>query len=461
MKKTAHFFIVALLCLLSFAGGGIFLKYFHRNSNIIFQPDNTGVKLDSTNLPIVFISTFDKKISRNEYITGRMKIIDNGINWNYGDSIKYPNQYVDFEGYVAIRYRGNSSYGLSDKKGYSIRALDKPLKDGGHKVKTQLLGMKKGKKWELIACHIDKSMVRNALTYNLASQLDVVYPQTRFVEVVIDGVYYGVYELSEKLEGRRFGMEKLMSDDDIGDYLLQIDARDTIGAYRSNHWNFSYRYDYPQKDKLSPKQLDSINNWIVKMENALSSNYGGWENYIDVKSMIDYHLITELTHNPSSTNTSTFLAKFRDNNDGKAIFGLWDYDLAWGNFARKGSPTEWTVDNRAWWPNLMNNPKYMQLLRKTWASYRESIFSEENIYNNLDSLVNVLTLGGAEKRNSEAWATLWNSDWTGPKRSGAQKYLSSSYKEEIDYLREWILKRLNWMDEQLIISEYNNSEPAH
>ena len=97
-----------------------------------YQPDNKNVKLTSTNLPIVWIEVNGNIIDRDERITARMKIIHNGEGQlNYADTVAHPGQTIDYEGYVALRYRGSSSYSMSDKKPYSFRPLDKPLEEGG------------------------------------------------------------------------------------------------------------------------------------------------------------------------------------------------------------------------------------------------------------------------------------------------------------------------------------------
>ena len=128
-------------------------------------PNNPAVHIDSTNLPILLINTEGSRIAKDDYITARMVIIQNGNGANnYADTLKHPGQRVDYDGYIAIRYRGNSSFHESLKKPYAIRTLDKPLEMGGVKTKKKLLGMRKGKKWALLAPYSDRSMIRDALT---------------------------------------------------------------------------------------------------------------------------------------------------------------------------------------------------------------------------------------------------------------------------------------------------------
>ena len=126
--------LLLLLALLSVAGIA--------QADTNYPPDNKNVRLTSTNLPIVWMTVNGATIDRYERITARMKIIHNGNGQlNYADTIAHPGQKVNYEGYVALRYRGNSTFSSSDKKPYSFRPLDKPLEDGGSKKKVDILGM--------------------------------------------------------------------------------------------------------------------------------------------------------------------------------------------------------------------------------------------------------------------------------------------------------------------------------
>ena len=146
-----------------------------------YPPDRTDVVIDRTNLPIVWLEVDHAMILRDEYITARMKIIDNGAgNLNYGDTIAHPGQHIDYNGYIALRYRGNTSFSQSDKKPYSIRPLDKPLEEGGTKKKVKLLGMGKDNKWALLAPYSDKSMMRDLLAFEISRPWMDYTPQGRY-----------------------------------------------------------------------------------------------------------------------------------------------------------------------------------------------------------------------------------------------------------------------------------------
>ena len=91
--------------------------YAYARSSINYPPDNQNVRLTSTNLPIVWLEVNGKNIDKKERITARMKIIHNDDGkLNYADTVVHPGQTIDYEGYVALRYRGSSSFVMSYKK---------------------------------------------------------------------------------------------------------------------------------------------------------------------------------------------------------------------------------------------------------------------------------------------------------------------------------------------------------
>ena len=201
---------------------------------------NAQVKLSETNLPIVFIDVDGKMILREERITAKIKIIDNGTGkTNYADLAAHPDQKVDYEGYISLKYRGNSSFNSSDKKPYGFKTIAKPLEEGGKKVKVRLLGLGKDNDWVLLAPFADKSMIRDVLTFELGRPYLDWVPSSRHVEVVVDGKYYGIYILTERPgKGKnRLNLHDPGEDggDLTGDWRVEIDRDDEDHYYRSKY----------------------------------------------------------------------------------------------------------------------------------------------------------------------------------------------------------------------------------
>ncbi|MBQ1627009.1 MAG: CotH kinase family protein, partial [Prevotella sp.] len=191
---------------------------------------NANVKVEETNLPIVFINVGGKTILRNDYILAKMKIIHNGDGQkNHADTVAFPGQHIDYEGWIALKYRGNSSFDQSDKKPYAFRTLESNvLPDyGGGKKKVKILGMPKDNKWALIAPWCDETMFRDVLSFELARPWFDWVPRVQMCEVILDGTYYGVYVLSELVSKGKHRLNLSepgeVEGDLTGDYHVSVD----------------------------------------------------------------------------------------------------------------------------------------------------------------------------------------------------------------------------------------------
>mgnify|MGYP002986488076 CR=1 FL=1 len=270
---------------------------------------NAQVKLSETNLPIVFIDVDGKMILREERITAKIKIIDNGTGkTNYADLAAHPDQKVDYEGYISLKYRGNSSFNSSDKKPYGFKTIAKPLEEGGKKVKVSLLGLGKDNDWVLLAPFSDKTMIRDVLTFELGRPYLDWVPSSRHVEVVVDGKYYGIYILTERPgKGKnRLNLHDPGEDggDLTGDWRVEIDRDDEDHYYRSKYHPYGrygtvdntkyiiYQYDDPEYEDFADLPAGTekaIQKSIDDMEDCFAGdNYkdpvNGYRKYIDVTS---------------------------------------------------------------------------------------------------------------------------------------------------------------------------------
>lgn len=443
-----------------------------------FPPDNKNVKLTSTNLPIVWINVNGQTIDRYERITARMKIIYNGAGrLNYADTVAIPGQNIDYEGYVALRYRGSSSFSSSDKKPYSFRPLDKPLEEGGEKKKVNILGMGKDNNWAIIAPYADKSMMRDLLAYELARPWMEYSPQGRYCELFLDNIYYGVYIMMEVVSKGKHRLnlsDPGESGDEItGGYIMEVNRVENEVTYTSNYhpvsktgvpYNYRYinfQYKSPDYEDLTADQISYINGQIDKMEKSLWTymppKQGRYSEYLDVTNFIDYQIIQELSHNVDGYRLSGKFFKRRDSEDPRFKMVVWDMNLTFGNanYYDGWCTDNWIYENNDiinsaddphlvpfWWYKLNTDPNYVFALKARWAQCRRANMREDHIMALVDSLAHVLTVNNAESRNYRAWPRWGRYVWP-------NYYVAANFADEVAWLKQWIRDRLAWMDEQL------------
>ena len=443
-----------------------------------YRPDNWNVKLASTNLPIVWIDVDGNYIDRDERITARMKIIHNGDgNLNYADTVAHPGQKIDYEGYVALRYRGSSSFSMSDKKPYSFRPLDKPLEEGGEKKKVNILGMGKDNNWALLAPYADKSMLRDLLAFEVSRPWMEYTPKGRFCEMYLDGIYYGVYVLTEVVSKGKYRVnlpDPGESGDTItGGYIMEVNRTDGEVTHTSkyhpvsntgtsyNNQYIHFQYKSPDYEDMTADQVNYINQRIDQMERALwnyrPTGTPSYRNYLDMDNFVDYQIAMELGHNVDGYRLSGKFFKRRDSEDARFKMVVWDNNLSYGNadYYNAWRTDTWIYQNNNtlnsagdtqlipfWWYKLNTDPEYTQALKTRWAQYRRNNLREDRIMATVDSLANVLTSHGAEQRNSQAWPRWGQYVWP-------NYYIADNYADEIDWLKQWLHDRIAWMDQQL------------
>lgn len=440
-----------------------------------------GQTLDSSNLPILLIDTKGQEIPDEPKIIADLKIVDNG---NAGRN--KPTDKPAYAGKIGIEQRGSTSRQFFPKKPYGFELRDSTgLKD----ISVTLLGLPKEEDWVLNATYNDKTLLREALTYDLYRSFSPLYAtRHRFCEVMINGRYGGIYILQEKIkrDKNRVDIAKPEPKDSAGDaltggYILKVDK--TTGS-PSQRWTSPYpstanpkltipiQVEYPKFEDLTEPQFAYIKKYVTDFENTLkSSSYNdpveGYTRYIQVDSWVDYLIINEVSRNVDAYRLSTFFYKDRDSKGGKLTMGpIWDYNLAYGNadYCSGEKTTGWAFDFNGvcpndvfqmpfWWKRLLEDRDFAGRVRVRYQALRQNEMKTERINRYIDS--SAVLLQEARIRNFTRWPVIGQKLWP-------NFYVGSSYEEEVTYLKSWITRRLEWMDQQIIPfgAEVTATEPV-
>ena len=424
----------------------------------------------SSNLPIVVLNTNGGTIVDDPKIPVDMKIIYNGAGQrNYLTDTNY-----DYNGLIGIEYRGSSSQGMP-KKGYGFETWDAQHEDR----KVSLLGMPEESDWTLIANYSDKTLLRNALSYNLANKTGQYAPRTRFCELVIDGSYRGVYLMTEKIkrDSARVDISKLKAVDisgaDLtGGYIIKVDKTTGSGGAgwyssvpplnASGNQAIYFQYTYPKPDSIQPQQALYIRSFMDSFEMSLNSpdfqnEATGWRKYMDERSVIDFFLINEMSRNVDGYRISTFLHKEKITKGGKLKMGpVWDYDIAWQNadYCSGQNTTGWAYNFNSvcgndgslvpfWWSRFRQDSLFNKRLYCRYNELRSSFLHLDS----LNGLVDVMAaeLNEGQARNFVKWPILGTYVWPNPNP------IPANYAGEINKLKQWFSSRLTWMDSQINI----------
>lgn len=382
------------------------------------------VDFESSNLPIIVITTDKKPIGNSSKSLAQMKVIDNAKGRN-----KITDKTLAFQGNIGIKLRGESSL-MFEQKSFTIELWDEQSKS----LDAPLLDMPANDDWALIAAYNDISMMRNPIAYDLWTDMGHWGPRNRMVEVVIDGEYQGVYMLVETIKGskERLSLADIKSTHNsgrelTGGYILRIDATDSddltftsrISGISKSGGMFGgmggfgggmpgggnpivWTIRTPKKDNITEEQREYIENYIHQTEAAIqgpdfADPEKGYAKYISVSSFVDYLIHTELSLNADGMKRSTYFFKTREKEDGTGgklhAGSVWDYNLAFGNasFNNTDDITTWiheggqTLPTTFMFKRLMEDPVFVAKVKARYKELRKDVLSLEKIYAYIDS----------------------------------------------------------------------------
>jgi hypothetical protein len=429
-----------------------------------FTAESISQEFSSSNLPIVIINTNGKTIRNDVRIAADMGIIYNGSDArnNLSDT---PNNY---NGRINIELRGSSSL-MFPKKQYAFETQTAT----GENYNVSLLGMPEENDWILNGPYSDKSLIRNVLEFEIARKMGHYASRAALCELVLNNDYRGVYVLLEKIkrDDNRVDISRLepyetSGDDLTGGYIIKIDKwagevnegwTSKYPPYPGSNKKIFYQYHYPKPDNIVTEQKDYIKAFIDNFEyDMFTTDYSDPQNafpeYINLESFVDFFILNEIGRNVDGYRLSTFFYKHKESLGGKFVIGpVWDFNLAFGNadYYNGSSISGWQVDFKGygdgfqipfWWKSLLDSDRFLKLLNNRWFSLRQNLLQTENVHHLVDSLVSLLA--ESQERNFKRWPVLGKYVWP-------NNFVGTTYSQEIDYMKNWIDDRLQWMDQNL------------
>ncbi|MCL1854217.1 MAG: CotH kinase family protein [Clostridia bacterium] len=390
-----------------------------------------------------------------------------------------------------IRGRGHASFQY-DKKSYQIK-LEK---------KTSLGGMEKAKKWVLVGNPLDRSLLRNKITFDMARAAGLtVTSESEFVDLYMNGEYRGTYLLIEKVEigkGRvdirdlekateqANGVNKLDVYRRIGNnkykrnakkyYDIPVDPDDITGGYLIEYEGYNWRYSDAESaigtrrgaalTIKSPKytsaaQMAYISDLLQRFEDAINTEEGidpasgmHYTQLADLDSLVRRYLVEEISKNYDGNSSSQYFYKPADSQSNLLYGGpAWDYDSSYGSYAtRKGAavlkPAGFYVNASSqwqhWWPALYRQPDFAEAS----ASIYRQVFAPllDELLGRADP-VHLRSLEQLE-RHIAASATMnftrWPIDYV---KNSAGIKLATTHAGNVDILADFIAQRKQFLDE--------------
>ena len=373
--------IALLLLVICIACSGLEMKA--DTSSMVAVGDTMIVLRDiiSKGLPVLYIQTVDgeeptcdyvsappgcmgKTITNATKVPGRMIIYQN---IDEIDSVLYDSgDYVNDVSGMTIRIRGNTS-AYATKKPYKIKLQKKQdLLFRGDEATY------KDKDWLLLK--YDYLLARAGFKVN--ELLGLLWtPQLRFVSVVLNDQYKGLYMLCESV--KRNPDCRINVDKNTG-YIFECDPywwnEDVyVNSLTAPSYNFTFKY--PDSDEILPEQLQYIQTVVTDYENSL--NGPDYPDKIDVASFAAWCLGHDIEGTQDAGGANRYYCKYDSTDTSKIIMPLlWDFDMA------EHTSGAWSLSHIKHFSSLFDNENrtFVDEYVGLWRKMKSRFFSTMSQY---------------------------------------------------------------------------------
>ena len=425
-----------------------------------YQVDDYELVVTTGTLPIVEIDTADKngiprEIKNEPKIPCKIRFIYPSDAPAGGR--KYLNRFLE----AGIEGRGKKW----EKWKYGI-TLEKRIAFGG---------MKKSKRWVLESSYVEKSLMRSKIAFDLLDQFREtetpsrkrIAPESRFIEVILNGDYYGVYLLIEHVDRNFLELEDFDKNDSYNALLYRAKNENAnFSPYNTSHVYRKEYKDFPGGVQPREKDEDPIRGWTSGFEQRYpdKEKYGEyWKpianfskyvalssdqeferrifDVLDIERYINLWILIQLADDSDGLYQNRYIAR-RKGKNARWYFIPWDKDGVLGRDydMNKRPHTLWL--HTPLFDRCMAVDWFGEAFASTWNTLvKKGIISEKNIFDMIDRNAGILE--DAQKRNFRRWP------------AGSHLYPdTNSFEQEIAYMKDWIGKRIQWLEQKI----KNNSE---
>lgn len=378
---------------------------------------------------------------------------------------------------IKAKWRGGTTNTADKhKRNYKI----KPLNFKGKGQDISLLGMREDNNWILDAGQIDLFRLRNRIAteiwndfatkpYYASKEPKVKSGVTgKVVEVILNNEYRGIYSLTEAMDRKELKLKKY--DDKNQEFhgqLWKVSSWD-----KAQFWEIDKDYDntqetwhafetkYPDIDDVNPTDYSPLYeaiDFVVNSNDETFKNEVG--DYFDIPVLIDYQLFLETLKPVDNNGKNMYWGIYDVAKSKKLTLAIWDLDASVGQDWHCSTPLHpdyvlpntdlgvKDVFNLYHRLSSLNVDNYNEKVASRYQELRKTYFSEENLISRYQGYYDMLVKSGAASREECQWSK--DSDIGG---------YPLNFKSEIEYIKNWIINRLNYLDTNQFPISTNISE---
>ena len=378
---------------------------------------------------------------------------------------------------IKAKWRGGTTNTADKhKRNYKI----KPLNFKGKGQDISLLGMREDNNWILDAGQIDLFRLRNRIATEIWNDFATKpyyaskEPKAKsgvtgkVVEVILNNEYRGIYSLTEAMDRKELKLKKY--DDKNQEFhgqLWKVSSWD-----KATFWDIDKDYDntqetwhafetkYPDIEDVNPTDYSPLYeaiDFVVNSNDEAFKKEAG--DYFDIPVLIDYQLFLETLKPVDNNGKNMYWGIYDVAKSKKLTLAIWDLDASVGQDWHCSTPLHpdyvlpntdlgvKDVFNLYHRLSSLNVDNYNEKVASRYQELRKTYFSEENLISRYQGYYDMLVKSGAASREETKWSE--DSDIGG---------YPLNFKSEIEYIKNWIINRLNYLDTNQFPISTNISE---
>jgi spore coat protein CotH len=421
-----------------------------------FQEDTYLLVITTGRLPLVEIDTSDsngipREIKNEPKIPCLVRFL--GVPQQEGENSQVVTGYRN--DYIEGRIEGRGSKRPKWKFGITLERQIAPM------------GLRKSKRWVLESSYVDKSLMRNKIAFDLYDQFrdpqwKRIAPGSRFVEVILNGDYHGVYLLMEHVDRNFLGLADFDRNEPLNAFMYRARNRNANFSrfnHKAEQVMKGYK-DFPGGFQPTEKKWDPIKGWASGFEqrypdpeqfgeywqpikefskfSALASDNLFQQKiveYLNIGRYINMWILIQLLDDSDGLYQNRYYAREK----GQTQFYVipWDKDSVFGRDVNMNPRPHYFWLRTPLFDRLCKIDWFRKAFKGTWKTLRNNgVISEKNLFEMIDR--HAVTLLDPQKRNFKRWPT------------DSDDYPDSyDFYQELDDMKDWIKKRILWLDEQI------------
>jgi len=330
---------------------------------------------------------------------------------------------------------------------------------------VSLAGMRSSRHWVLESAFSEGTLLRPRLAYELARVLPLRHgemplaPETRYVDLVVNGGYQGVFLLMEHVDENflHFPRHNPLNDypallfrgkDDNALIAPENVEREVRGAYRAlpggrtplfkgddpiHGWHNGYAQRFPEPEGFG-YFWQPLDEWLLFLNMSSTPDFERVvAQKMDMDAFRDLWVWTQAIDDGDGLGKNRYWAR-EEGRMARWFVIPWDKDGVLGRDQGGGArPAEGWL-HTSLLDRCLAIPSFREGFRARWLSLRTGAWSDEALQKLFDGARGAL--GGAWRRDVARW----------PKRSGAL-WTPERYQSEVAAILPWIRDRWRWLDE--------------